>query len=288
LTEKVHRQKNGIVKMVQPLTSSSTETTVSTKPLLEFDRIGLEYPFEESIRTIIQEITLSVEPGEFVTFVGPSGCGKTSILRMVSGLSPTKIGELRCHGQAVTKPLKNVGIAFQNPVLLPWRRTIDNVLLPLEIVSPYKRDFKVNRDRYLEMAQKLLQAVGLKDFQKQFPWQLSGGMRQRASLCRALIHQPEILLLDEPFGALDAFTREEMWVMLQTLWMEAKCVGMLITHDLREAVFLSDTVYVMSPRPSEIAFKLKIDLPRPRTLEMCLSDEFAHLAAELRRHIHKN
>jgi NitT/TauT family transport system ATP-binding protein len=288
LTEKVHRQKNGIVKMVQPLTSSSTETSVSTKPLLEFDRIGLEYPFEESMRTIIQEITLSVEPGEFVTFVGPSGCGKTSILRMVSGLSPTKIGELRCHGQPVTKPLKNVGIAFQNPVLLPWRRTIDNVLLPLEIVSPYKRDFKVNRDRYLEMAQKLLQAVGLKDFQKQFPWQLSGGMRQRASLCRALIHQPEILLLDEPFGALDAFTREEMWVMLQTLWMEAKCVGMLITHDLREAVFLSDTVYVMSPRPSEIAFKLKIDLPRPRTLEMCLSDEFAHLAAELRRHIHKN
>ncbi len=274
--------------MVQPVTTSSTETSVSSKPILEFDRIGLEYPFEESMRTIIQEITLSVQPGEFVTFVGPSGCGKTSILRMVSGLSPTKIGELRCHGQAVKKPLKNVGIAFQNPVLMPWRRTIDNVLLPLEIVSPYKRDFKVNRDRYIEMAEKLLKAVGLKDFQKQFPWQLSGGMRQRASLCRALIHQPEILLLDEPFGALDAFTREEMWVMLQNLWMEAKCVGMLITHDLREAVFLSDTVYVMSPRPSEIAFELKIDLPRPRTLEMCLSDEFAHLAAQLRRHIHKS
>lgn len=109
--------------MVQPVTSSSTETSVSSKPLLEFDRIGLEYPFEESMRTIIQEISLTVEPGEFVTFVGPSGCGKTSILRMVSGLSPTKIGELRCHGQAVKKPLKNVGIAFQNPVLLPWRRT---------------------------------------------------------------------------------------------------------------------------------------------------------------------
>ncbi|CAN1211545.1 Nitrate ABC transporter ATP-binding protein [Tumidithrix helvetica PCC 7403] len=274
--------------MVQPLTSSSSEATAPSMPLLEFDRIGLEYPFGESIRTIIQEITLNIQPGEFVSFVGPSGCGKTSILRMVSGLSPTKIGELRCHGQAVTKPLKNVGIAFQNPVLLPWRRTIDNVLLPLEVVHPYKRDFKVSRDRYVEMAQKLLQAVGLKDFQQQFPWQLSGGMRQRASLCRALIHQPEILLLDEPFGALDAFTREEMWVMLQDLWMQAKCVGILITHDLREAVFLSDTVYVMSPRPSEIACVQKIDLPRPRTLEMCLSDEFGHLAAELRRHIHKN
>ncbi|MFN7355240.1 MAG: ABC transporter ATP-binding protein [Pseudanabaena sp.] len=274
--------------MVQPVTSSSTETSVSSKPLLEFDRIGLEYPFEESMRTIIQEISLTVEPGEFVTFVGPSGCGKTSILRMVSGLSPTKIGELRCHGQPVIKPLKNVGIAFQNPVLLPWRRTIDNVLLPLEVVHPYKRDFKVNHAHYVGMAQKLLQAVGLKDFQQQFPWQLSGGMRQRASLCRSLIHQPEILLLDEPFGALDAFTREEMWVMLQDLWMQAKCVGILITHDLRESVFLSDKVYVMSPRPSEIAFELEIDLPRPRTLEMCLSDEFAHLAAELRRHIHKN
>jgi len=274
--------------MVQPLTSSSTESISPSMPLLEFDKIGLEYPFGDSIRRIIQEITLSIKPGEFVSFVGPSGCGKTSILRMVSGLSPTKIGELRCHGQPVIKPLKNVGIAFQNPVLLPWRRTIDNVLLPLEVVHPYKRDFKVNHAHYVDMAQKLLQAVGLKDFQQQFPWQLSGGMRQRASLCRSLIHQPEILLLDEPFGALDAFTREEMWVMLQDLWMQAKCVGILITHDLREAVFLSDTVYVMSPRPSEIAFELKIDLPRPRTLEMCLSDEFAHLAAELRRHIHKN
>ncbi|MCA6503316.1 MAG: ABC transporter ATP-binding protein [Pseudanabaena sp. M158S2SP1A06QC] len=274
--------------MVQPITSSSTESISHSMPLLEFDKIGLEYPFGDSIRRIIQEISLSINLGEFVSFVGPSGCGKTSILRMVSGLSPTKIGELRCHGQPVIKPLKNVGIAFQNPVLLPWRRTIDNVLLPLEVVHPYKRDFKVNHAHYVGMAQKLLQAVGLKDFQQQFPWQLSGGMRQRASLCRSLIHQPEILLLDEPFGALDAFTREEMWVMLQDLWMQAKCVGILITHDLRESVFLSDKVYVMSPRPSEIAFELEIDLPRPRTLEMCLSDEFAHLAAELRRHIHKN
>ncbi|MFN4788949.1 MAG: ABC transporter ATP-binding protein [Pseudanabaena sp.] len=274
--------------MVHPITSSSTESISHSMPLLEFDKIGLEYPFGDSIRRIIQEISLSINLGEFVSFVGPSGCGKTSILRMVSGLSPTKIGELRCHGQPVIKPLKNVGIAFQNPVLLPWRRTIDNVLLPLEVVHPYKRDFKVNHAHYVGMAQKLLQAVGLKDFQQQFPWQLSGGMRQRASLCRSLIHQPEILLLDEPFGALDAFTREEMWVMLQDLWMQAKCVGILITHDLRESVFLSDKVYVMSPRPSEIAFELEIDLPRPRTLEMCLSDEFAHLAAELRRHIHKN
>ncbi len=256
--------------------------------LLEFDRIGLEYQVDGKPRRIIEEMTFSVQAGEFISIVGPSGCGKTSLLRMVSGLSPAPIGEVRMRGQKVTKPLKNVGIAFQNPVLLPWRTTIDNVLLPLEVVKTYKRDFRQRKQEYLQKAQDLLATVGLQDFSQQLPWQLSGGMRQRASLCRALIHQPEILLLDEPFGALDAFTREEMWVMLQELWMKVKCVGLLITHDLREAVFLSDTVYVMSPRPSTVIYKLKIDLPRPRTLEMCLSDEFNHLFSDIRRHIHRS
>ncbi|HEY9906650.1 MAG TPA: ABC transporter ATP-binding protein, partial [Thermosynechococcaceae cyanobacterium] len=227
-------------------------------------------------------------PGEFVSFVGPSGCGKTSILRMVSGLNPAPIGAIRYHDQKISKPLKNVGIAFQNPVLLPWRTTIDNVLLPLEVVQPYKREFKQKKDEFIRMAQDLLATVRLQDFQKQFPWQLSGGMRQRASLCRALIHQPEILLLDEPFGALDAFTREEMWLMLQALWLRVKCVGILITHDLREAVFLSDKVYVMSPRPSSIIHEVMIDLPRPRTLEMQLSDEFNHYFSSIRKNIHHN
>jgi NitT/TauT family transport system ATP-binding protein len=181
-----------------------------------------------------------------------------------------------------------VGIAFQNPVLLPWRTTIDNVLLPLEVVQPYKREFKQKKEKFKEMARDLLATVRLQDFQKQYPWQLSGGMRQRASLCRSLIHQPEILLLDEPFGALDAFTREEMWGMLQQLWMKVRCVGILITHDLREAVFLSDTVYVMGPRPSNIIHTVKINLPRPRTLEMELTDEFNHLFSDIRRHIHHN
>lgn len=138
------------------------------------------------------------------------------------------------------------------------------------------------------MAQELLATVRLQDFQKQYPWQLSGGMRQRASLCRSLIHQPEILLLDEPFGALDAFTREEMWVMLQNLWMKVKCVSILITHDLREAVFLSDRVFVMGPRPSSIIYEVKVNLPRPRTLDMELTDEFNHLFADIRSHIHHN
>ncbi|XZO02114.1 MAG: ABC transporter ATP-binding protein [Microcoleus sp.] len=275
--------------MVQPkMVTDVLETQEPT--LLEFDRVGLEYRVDGQPRRIIDEISLSIAQGEFVSFVGPSGCGKTSILRMVSGLSPAPIGEVRMREKKITKPLKNVGIAFQNPVLLPWRNTLDNVLLPLEVVQPYKRESKdpKRREMFVRQAQELLATVGLQDFQKQFPWQLSGGMRQRASLCRGLIHQPEILLLDEPFGALDAFTREEMWVMLQELWMRVKCLCILITHDLREAVFLSDTVYVMGPRPSSIVYKVKVNLPRPTNLDMMMSDDFNHIVAELRRHIHRN
>lgn len=269
----------------------STEAIETKEPvLLEFDRVGLEYQVDGQPRRIIDEISLSIAQGEFVSFVGPSGCGKTSILRMVSGLAPAPLGEIRMREKKISKPLKNVGIAFQNPVLLPWRNTLDNVLLPLEVVQPYKRESKdpKRREMFVRQAQELLTTVGLQDFQKQFPWQLSGGMRQRASLCRGLIHQPEILLLDEPFGALDAFTREEMWVMLQDLWMRVKCLCILITHDLREAVFLSDTVYVMGPRPSSIVYKVKVNLPRPVTVDMILSDEFNHIVAELRRHIQRN
>lgn len=273
--------------MVQPQFLSSS-TGNRENPILEFAGVGLEYRVDGKPRRIIEEVSLSINPAEFVSFVGPSGCGKTSILKMISGLNPTAIGEILFCRQKITQPLKNVGIAFQNPVLLPWRNTLQNVLLPLEIVQPYKQSYKQKLPQFTQTAQDLLTTVGLQDFQRQFPWQLSGGMRQRASLCRALIHQPEILLLDEPFGALDAFTREEMWTMLQDLWMRVKCVGILITHDLREAVFLSDTVYVMSPRPSSIIYQLKIDLPRPRILETVLSDQFNHLVADIRRHIRRH
>ncbi|MBW4693916.1 MAG: ABC transporter ATP-binding protein [Lyngbya sp. HA4199-MV5] len=276
--------------MTQPITSTSSShaALADGSPLLEFDHVGLEYPFEGAMRRIIEDVHLNIQPGEFVSFVGPSGCGKTSILRMVSGLSPAPLGTIRYRGQTIAKPLTNVGIAFQNPVMLPWRNTLNNVMLPLEIVPPYKHEFRQKKDQFIRMAQDLLATVRLQDFQKQYPWQLSGGMRQRASLCRSLIHQPEILLLDEPFGALDAFTREEMWSMLQALWMRVKCVAILITHDLREAVFLSDRVFVMSPRPSSIIYEVKIDLPRPRNLEMELSDEFNHYFSSIRRHIHHN
>ena len=256
--------------------------------ILSFENITLSYATEGSPAQIIADATFRMARGEFVSIVGPSGCGKTSLLRMVSGLNQEYGGQIRFKSEVIRGALNSVGIAFQNPVLLPWRNTLDNILLPLEVVKPHKQTFRQNHAQYVESAQELLKTVGLDGFQKRYPWQLSGGMKQRASLCRALIHKPEILLLDEPFGALDAFTREDMWELMQRLWQQTQCTTLLITHDLREAVFLSDTVYVMSPRPSEIIFKLSVHLPRPRALEICLTDDFHHQVSELRKHIRRS
>jgi NitT/TauT family transport system ATP-binding protein len=181
--------------------------------------------------------------------------------------------------------LKISGMAFQAPSLLPWRTTLDNVLLPLEIVEPYRSQFKQRKAEFAERAIKLLKTVGLGGYENKFPWQLSGGMQQRASICRALIHEPKMLLLDEPFGALDAFTREELWCILRDLWTEQKFNVILVTHDLRESVFLADTVYVMSKSPGRFVVKKEIDLPRPRDLEVTYTPEFTNIVHELRGHI---
>jgi NitT/TauT family transport system ATP-binding protein len=259
-----------------------------TSAVLEFRDVSLKYQMSGKPLSVIDHVSFTVGQAEFVSIVGPSGCGKTSLLRMVSGLNPVEEGLVSFRGEAITKPLRNVGIAFQNPVLLPWRTTLHNVLLPLEIVPAHKRRLNAHKAEYVAAAQELLTTVGLKDFQNHYPWQLSGGMKQRASLCRALIHQPELLLLDEPFAALDAFTREDMWELLQRLWERTQCTSMLVTHDLREAIFLSDTVYVMGPRPSHVVYTLKVDLPRPRTLDMCFTEDFHHMYTELRRHIQRH
>jgi NitT/TauT family transport system ATP-binding protein len=176
-------------------------------------------------------------------------------------------------------------MAFQAPSLLPWRTTVDNVLLPLEIVEPHRSQFKAKRDEYQQRARKLLQTVGLGGYEDKFPWQLSGGMQQRASICRALIHEPKMLLLDEPFGALDAFTREELWCTLRDLWTEQRFNVILVTHDLRESVFLADTVYVMSRSPGRFVVRKEIDLPRPRDLEVTYTPAFVDIVHELRGHI---
>ena len=233
----------------------------------------------------IEDVSLEIARGEFIAVVGPSGCGKSSLMKLISGLHPPLSGHLTVEGFAVGGPLKSVGMAFQNSNLLPWRSALENVLLPLEIVEPFRRGFNKNKNAYSKKAEELLESVGLAGFTRKFPWELSGGMQQRASICRALIHEPEILMLDEPFGALDAFTREELWCTLRDLQAARKVTVMLVTHDLREAVFLADTVYVMSNRPGRILKRCEIGLPRPRDLEVTYTQAFQDVVHELRTHI---
>ena len=233
----------------------------------------------------VEAIDLKVQQGEFIAIVGPSGCGKSTFMKLATGLKRPSRGRIEIDGAPVTGPLKISGMAFQAPSLLPWRTTIDNVLLPLEIVEPHRSQFRSRKAEYAERARALLRQVGLGGYEDKFPWQLSGGMQQRASICRALIHEPKMLLLDEPFGALDAFTREELWCTLRDLWEVQRFNVILVTHDLRESVFLADTVYVMSKSPGRFVVKREIDLPRPRELEITYTPAFTEIVHELRGHI---
>jgi NitT/TauT family transport system ATP-binding protein len=233
----------------------------------------------------VEDISLQVGEGEFIAIVGPSGCGKSTFMKLTTGLKMPSKGSISIAGQPVTGPLKITGMAFQAPSLLPWRTTLDNVLLPLEIVEPYRSSFKAKRAQYADKARTLLQSVGLGGYEDKYPWELSGGMQQRASICRALVHQPKMLLLDEPFGALDAFTREELWCTLRDLHAAQKFNVILVTHDLRESVFLADKVYVMSKSPGRFVVQRDIDLPRPRDLEVTYTAPFTEIVHELRSHI---
>ncbi len=251
---------------------------------IDIEGASLSYGGEGGLLALA-DASIAVGKGEFVAVVGPSGCGKSSLLKLVSGLYPALKGKVEVNGEAVTGPLKIVGMAFQNPVMLPWRTTIENVLLPLEVVEPHRGQFRKRKKEYRGWAEALLKTVGLEGFGDKNPWELSGGMQQRASLCRALIHKPDLLLLDEPFAALDAFTREELWGVLQDLWAEHKFTVVLVTHELREAVYLADRVYVVSSRPGRIIHTSKVDLARPRTLESTYEPVFVDLVHELRDHI---
>ena len=264
--------------------SSDTE---AARPFVEFKDVWLAYNEEllQANHFAVEAIDLTVQRGEFIAIVGPSGCGKSTFMKLTTGLKKPSRGSIHVDGQAVTGPLKISGMAFQAPSLLPWRTTLDNVLLPLEIVEPYRSSFKSKRAEYEARAIDLLKSVGLGGYERKFPWQLSGGMQQRASICRALIHEPKMLLLDEPFGALDAFTREELWCILRDLWTEQRFNVILVTHDLRESVFLADTVYVMSKSPGRFVVRRDIDLPRPRDLEITYTPAFTDIVHELRGHI---
>jgi NitT/TauT family transport system ATP-binding protein len=268
--------------MVQP-----SPARPASAPFIEFKDVWLAY--NEALLAqnnfAVEAIDLQVNKGQFIAIVGPSGCGKSTFMKLTTGLRPPTRGTVIVDGRPVAGPLKIVGMAFQNATLLPWRTTLDNVLLPLEIVEPYRSTFKQKKDEYVARARELLATVGLAGNEDKFPWQLSGGMQQRASICRALVHQPKLLMLDEPFGALDAFTREELWCVLRDLWATSPFNVVLVTHDLREAAFLADTVYVMSKRPGRILMRKEIDLPRPRDLEITYSEAFADIVHELREKI---
>jgi NitT/TauT family transport system ATP-binding protein len=203
-------------------------------------------------------------------------------MKLVTGLVAPTAGTVGVAGSNVRGPVKLAGMAFQNPSLLPWRTVLDNVLLPLEIVEPHRGRFRRERQAYVAAAEALLGTVGLTGFSHRFPWELSGGMQQRVSLCRSLIHEPALLMLDEPFAALDAFTREELWCVLRDLWQKIGFTVILVTHDLREAAFLADTIHVMSARPGRIVTTRHVDLARPRDLDMCFTPAFTDLVHELR------
>ena len=247
--------------------------------MVEIDDVQLTYP---GGTLAVEHLDMRVRRGQFIAVVGPSGCGKSSLMKLASGLVLPSRGGIKVAGQKVRGPVKIVGMAFQNPTLLPWRTTLDNLLLPLEIVQPYRGRFRAEKRQFEADVRALLATVGLDGFAERFPWQLSGGMQQRASLCRALIHQPQLLMLDEPFGALDAFTREELWDVLQDIWMQRGFTTVLVTHDLREAVYLADRVLVMSARPGRIIADHVVDLPRPRNLDTSFLPHFTDLVHELR------
>ncbi|MEM7021314.1 MAG: ABC transporter ATP-binding protein [Pseudomonadota bacterium] len=230
----------------------------------------------------VADCSLRVRRGEFAALVGPSGCGKSSLLKVISGLMPASSGQAMVEGSEIKGPRHGIGMAFQNATLLPWRSTLDNVLLPLEVAEDERRTFRARRKQHVERAMALLHTVGLEEFANHAPYELSGGMQQRANLCRALIHGPDLLLLDEPFAALDAFTREELWGVLQELWLAQRFTVILVTHDLRESVYLADTVHVVSKRPGKIVESRAVDRPRPRSLEATFDPEFVDIVHGLR------
>lgn len=233
----------------------------------------------------VKGLSLTVQQGEFVAVVGPSGCGKSSLMRLATGLQFPTTGKVSVAGKPVVGPVPIAGMAFQNPVMLPWRKTRDNVMLPLEIVAQHRKTFRKNKVEHVKRADTLLASVGLEGYGDQFPWQLSGGMQQRASLCRALIHDPQLLMLDEPFAALDAFTREELWQLIRDLHTEKGFTTVLVTHDLREAVYLADRIFVMSAGPGRVLLERDVDIPKPRDISVTYSPVFGDIVAELRAHI---
>ena len=243
------------------------------KPLLSIQNLKKVFTTRDGVLEALGSVTFDVYPEEFVSIVGPSGCGKTTLLKIIAGLTDRSEGQIIVD-RGSFDPRREVGFVFQKALLLNWRRVLDNVLLPIEIL-------KLDKKKYIPKARELLSLVGLEGFERSYPNELSGGMQQRVSLARALIHDPKMILMDEPFGALDAITREKMNLELLRIWAESKKTIIFITHEINEAVFLSDRVVVLSARPSRMIDALDIDLPRPRTLDIRTSPRFGEYAVKV-------
>ncbi len=262
---------------VSPVRAAEANEVGSRARVIEIDGASKTYRTKDGDVPSLNRLDFTIDDGEFVVIVGPSGCGKSTLLKLVAGLLAPSEGEIRVAGHRVTKPHRDVGIVFQNAMLLPWRNVLRNIMLPVEVKG-------LGKSEYLARAQALLETAGLKGFERKMPWQLSGGMQQRVSICRALVHDPKIVLMDEPFGALDALTREKMNMELARLQRETHKTVLMITHSISEAVFLGDRVLVMSERPGTIAASYDIDLPHPRAIEVMADPRFAEYVTRIRRH----
>ena len=254
--------------------SKENPSAEPASPALSIKNVRKFYQDLEAIRNV----SLDVAQNEFLSVLGPSGCGKSTLLLMVAGLVNNSAGEISIKGKPVTGPRPEIGMVFQQPVLLPWRTVLNNVLFPIELL-------KLPRAKYVERAMELLAMAKIDDFAHHLPRQLSGGMRQRVSICRALVHEPSILLMDEPFSALDALTRDEMGVELLRIWQVNRKTVLFVTHSIREAAFLSDRVVVMGRRPATIVEEMTIDLPRPRKIGLTEDERFNQYVRSLRKAI---
>jgi NitT/TauT family transport system ATP-binding protein len=247
--------------------------------LIHLDAVAKTYRTRDGEVESLRPLTFEIGEGEFMAIVGPSGCGKSTLLKMVAGLLPASSGRIAIRDKPIKGPPDDVGIVFQAPVLLAWRTVLDNVMLQIQMR-------RLDASAYRPKAEALLTMTGLGGFEYKYPWQLSGGMQQRASICRALVHDPAVLLMDEPFGALDAMTREKMNLELQRIWSETRKTVLFITHSIPEAVFLADRVLVMTERPGDIAAIYDVGLPRPRSLAMMGDPAFVALTQTIRRHFY--
>lgn len=248
---------------------------MSSAPCVEARGAGKSYASPRGAVVALQDVSLAIADGEFLSLLGPSGCGKSTLLKCISGLERLSSGELLVHGKPITGPPDALGMVFQRDALLDWRSILDNVLITAELQGRRRRD-------HADRARALLDRFGLGDFADRHPWELSGGMRQRASICRALLCEPEMLLMDEPFGALDAMTRDDLNVELIRIWQAARRTVIFVTHSIAEAVFLSDRIAVMSRGPGRVVEIVDVDLPRPRALSIRETPEFARHVAHIR------